>query len=82
MSEMVEKVARAICRASGFEPDHTDHLDRVFWTLYTQEARAAIKAMMEPTEKMIEAGDYQNKHAVLQIRATWFAMLTAALEDD
>lgn len=42
MSEMVEKVARAICRASGEDPYAWDSI-----------ARAAIEAMREPSEAMV-----------------------------
>jgi len=45
MSEMVERVARAIAAAA----DDTD------WELYRSEARAAIEAMREPTEAMLAA---------------------------
>lgn len=52
--DMIEKVARAIC--ATIEPDFSDvaHIDAT-WDEYIPEARAAIEAMREPTEDMIQA---------------------------
>lgn len=56
MSEMVERVARAI-----WEAEPVEHCGRVFEDLfdfektdYYQMARAAIAAMREPTKPMVE----------------------------
>lgn len=49
MSEMVERVARAIC-----QPPVGDYSGD--WRDFIPEARAAIEAMREPTEGMLEAG--------------------------
>lgn len=49
MSEMIERVARAICDASHDNPDPD-------WRAYEHLARAAIEAMREPTEAMSSAG--------------------------
>lgn len=61
MSEMVERVARAICLDR--DPDCTDGgphpvggwLDegRAWWTGYEDAARAAIEAMRDPTQMML-----------------------------
>jgi hypothetical protein len=48
MSEMVERVARAICEAERMNPD--DKLGG--WRHWQDAARAAIEAMREPTEAM------------------------------
>lgn len=48
MSEMIERVARAMRDA--------DYRHGVLWEEYKPLARAAIKAMREPTEAMVEAG--------------------------
>jgi hypothetical protein len=45
-SEMIERVARALCRHR--EPD--------CWRTHMIDARDAIEAMREPTEEMCEAG--------------------------
>lgn len=47
MSEMIERVAREISACCKNDSD---------WELRKRMARAAIEAMREPTEKMIEAG--------------------------
>lgn len=49
MSDMVEKVARAICAAIPFGVDQADA---------AKAARAAIEAMREPTEEMKSAAAY------------------------
>lgn len=76
MSEMIERVARAICKARGDDPDargpavwqsgfYPDHLF-ARWRSYEGLARAAIAEMREPTEAMVAAGgrevqiDYEN----------------------
>jgi len=67
MSEMVERVARAICAANESEvsgrqasPDDVPVSGRgagqPLWKLYEPLARAAIAAMREPTEAMLKAG--------------------------
>lgn len=45
---MLEKVARAI----GEEDAQVDK----YWHVYLPQARAAVRALMEPTQDMIEAG--------------------------
>ncbi len=47
---MVEKVARAICNAERYHQDS--------YELYIPAAKAAIKAMREPTEEMLDVGSY------------------------
>lgn len=62
MSEMVERVARAICVvAKGPDYPDADYYGkpgdpwRKWWESFVPEARAAIAAMREPTEAMREA---------------------------
>jgi hypothetical protein len=57
-NEMIERVARALCRADNCDPDHesSDPIDAGLWTRYEPDARTAIEAMREPTEAMWEAG--------------------------
>ena len=82
MSEMVERVARAIHDAM----DITDSLDATAAETY---ARAAIEAMREPTEDMlvdagvmegfngyVDEGDEDRPHI-----EWWQAMIDKALED-
>lgn len=56
---MIERVARAICAAKGDDPDEPceDWMTEFSgWRGYQESARAAIEAMRDPTEAMIEAG--------------------------
>lgn len=75
MSEnMVESVARAICRQAGYGPNEED----VNWDRYVQYARAAIEAMREPTEAMEDAAF----SSTLTIpKRGYQAMIDAALKD-
>lgn len=66
MSEMVERVAKAICRSDGRDPDSVVYeaspsypRPYLAWDDYLTNARAAIEAMREPTEAMeIAARDW------------------------
>lgn len=95
MSEMIERVARAMCIADGFDPDKDfgyytsgvmpdPHVAQ--WTRYTQKARAAIEAMQEPDSVMLDAG-YDISHArdgaiaYALVFKIWRAMGKAALRD-
>ena len=50
-------MARAICVAHSDNPDHFDKAWQEYtWTNYIDHANAAIDALMEPTEGMIERG--------------------------
>ena len=54
MSEsMVERVARALCKLDGVDPDGPTTRGSVNWKLCEEDARAAIEAMREPTQGMI-----------------------------
>jgi hypothetical protein len=56
MSEsMIDRVARALCLANGEDPDKPSGVFGVWWKSYRDEARAAIEAMREPTEEMMES---------------------------
>lgn len=61
MSEMVERVARAICRGNLLfnDPDEADLDEKVdgWWGNHIDTARAAIEAMREPTVEMMDALD-------------------------
>lgn len=69
MSEMIERVARAICVAMGHDPDgpssdvyvEGDPDAGTSWAGYRNAARAAIEAMREPTDEMSYAGFQVNK---------------------
>jgi hypothetical protein len=60
---MVERVARALCRIDG-NPENATMDGKPLWQDYVSEARAAIEAMREPDEVMVEAmQDARNQQA-------------------
>lgn len=67
MSEMIERVAQAICGDDN--PSNVLEIHRV-------RARAAIKAMLQPTDHMIKATQLHPKGPL-----AWQAMIYAALDD-
>jgi hypothetical protein len=77
MSEMVERVAQALCECDA---GVWDTANRANCDGYRELAKAAIKAMKEPTEEMIEVGrsrqDYEGRGYVPYI---WRAMIAASL---
>lgn len=98
MSEMVERVARRICRAAIMgvrtiegEPNLAESgmLDRLVedkWEAYAPIARAAIEAMREPTNEMIAAGYDEEKVGYgpdgVPAELVWEAMIDAALGEE
>jgi len=83
-TEMVERVAKAICEAYGHYPDErVASSGKEAWEYKVREARAAIRALMEPTEEMVSKGsDGSSQYAADLAKHTWQAMLTAALGED
>jgi hypothetical protein len=74
MSEMVERVARAI----------EDSLNSDLDDAWKKAARAAIEAMREPTEEMVKDGDKyidETPHFLSHARDTWVLMTSIALRD-
>jgi len=92
MTDMIERVARAMCRNRGLDPDEaTSGEGRVFagggsefivhrrrWAEHSGDARAAIEAMREPTGEMLDAGDAACAGANERV---WPAMIDAALAE-
>jgi predicted RNA methylase len=75
MSEMIDRVARELCLAL-YDKDTT------FPMVAAQKAaRAAIAAMREPTEAMIEGTNYPNTTWDSGDADVWRAMIDAALKD-
>lgn len=58
MSEMVERVAKAIIKARTYRAGTADGDVNAIRLFAEQEARAAIEAMREPTQAMLERGDH------------------------
>lgn len=82
MSEMVERVARAICCSGGCwrvrDPRYISQLPCAAPT-YLQEARAAIEAMREPTVAMEQAGADASEGSTGLAWGIWGVMIDAAL---
>ena len=74
MSELIESVARALCRNDGRAPDMN-------WDEFVRPARAAViatlKAIREPTETMVEAA-YTGGGGVSDV---YCAMIDALLKE-
>jgi hypothetical protein len=103
MSEMIERVARALCTADGCSPDAilgivpsggsvpSAGIARPVWRSYIDKARAAIVAMREPTNDMLNAGAFyflsdREPGPTLEAerslaRSTFRAMLEIVLKD-
>ncbi len=47
MTDVWERVARAICVAQGFNCDERDDYGKYRWETFTDEARAAVRALRE-----------------------------------
>lgn len=82
MSEMVERVAKAIfgnSHAIGFWDKVDDH----FRDFYKESARRAIKAMREPTTAQYDALSATNKlWKELNSEEVWKTYIDAALKSD
>ena len=79
MSEMIDKVAAAIATFSTGSADNYKN--------YRDEARAAIEAMMEATDAMVEAGQETGPIGCCNpipsdIQEIWQAILSTALHGD
>jgi hypothetical protein len=78
--EMVEQVALALYLLDGVPPPWTE--DAAIRQTYVRAARAAIEAMREPTEAMLDAGkrtDVAGTEHREGIAACWRAMIIEAL---
>lgn len=71
--EMVERVARAIHRKR--------HGDARGWRSVVPEARAAIQAMREPTNPMIDAAKDSGAALMVGLTYVWRDMIDAALAE-
>ena len=84
MSEMIEKVARALLMEN--RPDYTPKQIEHGWFQYRFDARAAIEAMREPTNEMAEVGMEARWQSPIRdannVREIWSAMIDAALSED
>lgn len=77
--DILTRVARAMCEADGMNPNN--------WRHKVKAARAAIEAMMEPTEAMVDAGllsladstGEPGAHIARDPLFAWRAMVAASL---
>lgn len=86
MSNMVEKVARAINDAlvPRFGAQNWQAIDENARNSFREQARAAIEAMREPTEEMLQAGtnavdDGETYSCRAKAEGAYYDMLSAAL---
>ena len=49
---MKEKIARALCKQRGFDPDRKFNDGEPWWTVYLGQADAVMEAMREPGDKI------------------------------
>lgn len=81
MSEMIERVARALCESAKMNPDDAFG----GWRHWTDEARAAIRAMRECTERMRLEGESMATFGIGRaiddeaVPRVWRGMIDAAL---
>lgn len=93
MSETLERLARAICRADWLEmiPEDSEQelrdLTEANWPAFVGAAKAVLQELREPDEAMREAGvqvlkRFQEAHAPMgRAKATFRAMIDAILGD-
>ena len=90
MTNMIERVARALCVSDGTPPDRpVSCLDNTpLWELHKKAARAAILAMRDCTPAMLDAGAAAHPRGYTRetmltdiIEAEWRVMCDAALEE-
>lgn len=84
MSEMIERVARAIYDGE-IRPGGGGHILLAYPVMeekYLVKARAAIEAMREPSETMIIAGQGEAYDHMTSAKAVFVGMIDAALKDD
>jgi len=77
MSDMVERVARTIYESHNFV-ESWDSLKDVWRPAWLEQAHAAIAAMRDPTEEMLEAPDDGDTNPRMR-RYIWRAMIDEAL---
>lgn len=79
---MVERVGRGMARYNWPHASPAD-IDEM-WDAWEGDARAAIAAMREPTEAMVDTGrdvGPDRPYGAHETRATWSAMIDTALSE-
>ena len=67
MSELIEKVARAMCADAGFDPEQVMPNDGPRWRYYQPQARAAIAAVAEWLEDHGKDDWFKARHIRAQL---------------
>lgn len=82
MSEMIERVAKAICLWDGADWDGTLGSRECSRNRYRDTARAAIEAMREPTDGQRNAYYELSHKTEVMVDAHWERAIDAALSTD
>jgi hypothetical protein len=80
MSDFIERVSRALCQSAGHDPDGRQKIssgEEENWTFFVQGARAALQAMQEPTQAMIDAA--RDDILLADASEVWRRMIATAL---
>jgi hypothetical protein len=80
MSDLIERVSRALCQSAGHDPGGKQQVssgEEENWTFFVQAARAAVEAMRDPTETMIEAA--RDDVLIADASGVWRTMINVAL---
>lgn len=89
---MIEKVARGIATKHYEKRFHPSKIEQIKanvdanWNIFIEEAKAAIAAMREPTEEMIEScmltgGEKYNGPSKRILKEMWQIQIEAALKE-
>jgi hypothetical protein len=77
MTDIIERAARALARRDSNGPG-----DESEWPSYTNDVRAVLRAIREPSEGMVEAYLRPKKMKFDGAVATWQAMIDAAMGEE
>lgn len=82
---MLEKIARAICKARGNDPDAGANIFYkstqlpAQWQTFEKEARAALEAMRDPTPEMVLI--FPHAEGRVTYKEVYSAMIDAVLKE-
>jgi hypothetical protein len=80
MSEFIERVARALCESAGHNPQGKHQVnggEEENWSFFVRAACAALEAMRDPTQSMIEAA--RDDLLIADAVGVWRTMINTAL---
>lgn len=79
-SEIVERVARVLCKEAGHDPDYIWSDGKPYWDMFVSNARAAIEAMRELPPTCVAIAD-EVKRAGLGSITFWGMMVEDILKE-